>query len=298
VLWEETPSLYGLDNRDRNYITRIGDDGKTTVLFGDGQSGAQLPTGTENVQAAYRVGTGLAGMVRANQISLLMTRPLGVKGVINPIAPEGAQDPETRDQARQNAPLTVLTLDRVVSLQDFEDFARAFGGIGKAQAVRLWDGERRIVHLTVAAANGGGVPENSTLRKNLRSAIEAACDPTQHFQIDSYRLLTFRAVIKVSVNALYLTDKVVAAIRTAMTQAFAFQPRNFGQPVTASELIALVQRVEGVVYVDLDSLTCVEQPAMKPPLIARIAHWEDLMIVPAELLTLSETPNSLQVLPI
>ncbi len=51
----------------------------------------------------------------------------------------------------------MLTLDRIVSLRDFEDFARAFAGIGKAQATWLWDGERRLVHLTVAASNGGAV---------------------------------------------------------------------------------------------------------------------------------------------
>ena len=45
VLWAETPSLYGLSQRDRDYITRLDDDGKITVMFGDGQSGARLPTG-------------------------------------------------------------------------------------------------------------------------------------------------------------------------------------------------------------------------------------------------------------
>ena len=224
-----------------------------------------------------------------------MTRPLGAKGVIDPIAPEGAQDPETRDGARQNAPLTVLTLDRVVSLQDFEDFVRAFGGIGKAQAVWLWDGEHRSVHLTVAAANGGAVLPNSKLSNNLRNAIEAACDPTQRFQIDSYTPLTFKCVGKVNLDARYLPDKVLAAIRTAVTQAYAFNQRAFGQPVTASELIALIQHVEGVVYVDLDSLHCVERPSMKPPLIAQIAHWENGVIKPADLVTLSAQPNSLQI---
>lgn len=298
VLWEEAPGLYGLNQRDRTYVTRIGDDGKVIVMFGDGQSAARLPTGAENVQATYRVGTGLAGMVKAKQISLLLTRPLGAKGVSNPIAPEGGQDPETRDQARQNAPLTVLTLDRVVSLQDFEDFARAFGGIGKAQAVWLWDGERRIVHLTVAAANGGAVLDNSDLRKRLHSAIAAACDPTQHFRIDSYTPLTFKVVAKVKIDKRYLTDKVVAAITAAVSQAFAFDQRAFGRPVTASEVSALIQHIEGVVYVDLDSLQCVERPTMKPPLAAQIARWDNKVLKPAELLTLSQGPNSLQVIPI
>ena len=34
------------------------DDGRTTVQFGDGISGARLPTGVENVRAVYRKGSG------------------------------------------------------------------------------------------------------------------------------------------------------------------------------------------------------------------------------------------------
>ena len=43
----------------------------------------KLPTGAENVAAVYRSGVGLAGMVPADALSLLQTRPLGVRGVTN-----------------------------------------------------------------------------------------------------------------------------------------------------------------------------------------------------------------------
>ena len=52
----------------------------------------------------------------------------------------GGAGKETRDQARKNAPLAVMALDRLVSVQDYEDFARVFAGIGKARAVELSDG--------------------------------------------------------------------------------------------------------------------------------------------------------------
>ena len=79
-------------------------------------TGARLPSGQENVRAKYRKGIGLEGLVKAGQLSMLLTRPLGVKGVINPLDAGGAQDPEQIDDARANAPLKVLTLERVVSL--------------------------------------------------------------------------------------------------------------------------------------------------------------------------------------
>jgi len=90
-------------------------------------------TGQENVRASYRKGIGLGGLVKAEQLKLLMSRPLGLKDVTNPIEATGAADPESADEARRNAPLTVLTLDRIVSLRDYEDFCGPFPA-----SPRLW----------------------------------------------------------------------------------------------------------------------------------------------------------------
>ena len=54
----------------------------------------------------YRVGTGLPGLVDAGQLTLLMTRPLGVRGVTNPLPTGLAADPDPPDTVRRNAPRT------------------------------------------------------------------------------------------------------------------------------------------------------------------------------------------------
>ena len=153
IEWKEVPFLYGLGGCSQVFVSRIGEDGKTTVQFGDGITGSRLPAGAE-VKAIYRISIGLGGLVKANQISLLMTRPMGLKGVTNPGASSGAEDPEPEDQARKNAPSTVLNFGRVISLRDYEDFALAFAGIAKARAEWIWDGEKRVVQLIVASADG------------------------------------------------------------------------------------------------------------------------------------------------
>ncbi|HEX5503421.1 MAG TPA: hypothetical protein VFW96_12420, partial [Thermomicrobiales bacterium] len=48
ALWGEAPSLFGLAPRDQCYAVRIGGDGRTDVVFGDGVMGARPPTGVEN----------------------------------------------------------------------------------------------------------------------------------------------------------------------------------------------------------------------------------------------------------
>ena len=92
----------------------------------------------------YRNGIGQPGNVRAEQISLLLSTPLGVKGVINPLRASGGADRESLEQARKNAPLAVMALDRLVSVQDYADFVRTYAGIGKAAATVLTYQHREI----------------------------------------------------------------------------------------------------------------------------------------------------------
>jgi predicted phage baseplate assembly protein len=115
LLWQEAPSLYGLGPQDQDYISRQNDDGTTTTTFGDGVTGARLPTGQNNIAATYRTGIGPDGNVAAGALSLLQSRPPGLRGVTNPLAASGGAGPEGLEHSRANAPLTVLTLDRLVS---------------------------------------------------------------------------------------------------------------------------------------------------------------------------------------
>jgi hypothetical protein len=254
LLWHEKPALYGAASKDHVYVARLDADGNTTVQFGDGATGARLPSGQNNVRAKYRKGIGLEGLVKAGQLSMLLTRPLGVKGVVNPLDASSAQDPEQLDDARGNAPLKVLTLERVVSLTDYENFARAFGGIAKALASWTWDGRSRGVLVTVAGPSGAAVTSGSATYDNLLAALRAAGDPFVELRVKTFRPAYFHFAGNVKVAAEFETDKVLSAVEEALRAQFAFGARAFGQPVMLSEVIAAIQAVPGVIAVDVDKL--------------------------------------------
>jgi hypothetical protein len=299
VRWREAAHLGELGPQDRAYLLRRGDEGRVTVQFGDGVHGSRLPTGQMNVQAFYRVGVGAAGNLGSGRISLLMSRPLGVKDVINPVPAAGGVDPEDRDRARQSAPLSVRTLDRIVSLRDFEDFAAAFVGVGKAQAVWLWDGERRLVHLTVSGAGGVGIDPGTALYRNLAAAIDAVRPAHQPLRLASGAVLRFGVTAKVRIHPDSQSAAVLSAVRSALEQAFGFAARSYGQPVSGSEVLAVMQRVPGVERVDLDSLQSDDglssSHAAGPDgrLRARGARWQSQQILAAQLLLLDPTAVTL-----
>jgi len=297
LLWREAPSFLDRPPDARIYTARRGDDGRTTILFGDGRNGARLPTGQQNVRFAYRKGSGLEGLVRAGQLSQLLTRPLGVREVVNPLPAEGADEPESLADARSSAPLTVLTLDRVVSLQDYEDCTRAWPGIAKALATWTWDGRAQGVLLTVAAPRGAPVTPGGDLEKSLLEALDAAGGPFVPVRVRSYRPASFRVAATVQVHPDHLAEKVLAAVRDALALRFSFDARDFGRPVALSEVIAVMQAVPGVVSVDVDHLQRTDVPQSVDPaprLLAELPAGGGApeTVQPAELLTLD--PASLQ----
>jgi predicted phage baseplate assembly protein len=291
VLWEDARGLYDLGPSDERYVVRVEDDGGVSVVLGDGTRGARAPTGAENVVATYRTGIGTPGMVDANELSLIQTRPLGIDSVHNPLPATGAADPEDRDSARQNAPRTVVAMDRIVSLRDFEDFARTFAGIGKALAVDMSVGDTTLVHLTIAGANGDKVPSGPGLFDNLRDAINAFRDPGLEFEMASYDRVFFDLEATVRIDPRLESDKVLADVHSAVLGAFSFGARSFGQPVTAAEVITVIQGVDGVIATDLDGLALSHEstdPAAPIPLgqllRAETARRDGDDLLPAQML--------------
>ncbi|GLH74144.1 hypothetical protein GETHLI_26460 [Geothrix limicola] len=259
VLWHEARGLAGLGPRDRAYLTRTDNEGKTSVVFGTGDQGLRPPTGLENIAAVYRNGIGKSGNVKAGQISLLASKPLGVKAVVNPLRASGGADKDTRDQARWRAPLATLSLDRLVSVQDYADFAMTFGGIGKASATRLTDGVRQLVEITIAGVDDIPIDQSSDLYANIQKAFRTYGDPYQPIRVDvrELRLLVINAGVKVLPD--YLWVNVKPKIQAALLDAFGFERRDLAQPVYLSEVIQTIQGVVGVAYVDVDALDSVPE---------------------------------------
>jgi hypothetical protein len=264
VRWHQQTSFVDRAPTDHAFITRTDDDGKTTLTFGNGREGARLPTGTENVKAVYRNGIGKPGNVRAGQLNLLSTRPLGVKEVVNPLRASGGADRETRDQARRSAPLAVMSLDRLVSTPDYADFARSFAGIAKADAVELSDGRRTVVHVTIAGSDDIPIDTGSDLYRNLRRALLDLGDPFQPVQLATRELLILVLSAGLRIDPDYRWESVVTAVRAKLLDSFGFERRELAQDVTASEVLSVMQSVRGVVYVDLDAFGAVPSTIADP----------------------------------
>ena len=248
--WTKVGSLYGRNANDRVYTVRQEGEDRSVVTFGDGRLGARLPTGAMNIMARYRKGLGLEGRVAANQLSIALERPVGLRAVTNPMAAEGGADPESRDHSRQAAPATVKTLGRAVSLQDFEWIAVTSGLVARADVTWVWHRLERAVHLTVASA--GGASLSTSAMETLHAAMTAARDPNRQLFLANLVRVPLVVRAKVLRDPAFEADAVLAAARAAVEDLFAFETVPLGNAVHASQTYAAIQGAKGVVAVDLD----------------------------------------------
>jgi len=299
VLWSEVPTLYQAPPEARRYETSRDDEAVTAVQFGDGIEGARLPSGTANVRARYRKGLGAAGNVRAGKLTTLLSRPLGVSEVVNPEPATGGEDAERRERGRDNAPLTVLTLERAVSIADYANFARAFAGIDKAHALWIPAGPARGVFLTIAGVNGAGVPESGDTFSDLQDALAAYGDPLVPLLIKNYRDARFRCRLAVKMLDGFEPEPVLAAVENALRNRFDSGERRFGQTVSVDEVAAAAQAVRGVKAVQVTRLYRVDETPVLAPRLFAVLPLPSLTALPepAELLTLSDAPLELEVMP-
>ncbi|HEX6160196.1 MAG TPA: baseplate J/gp47 family protein, partial [Thermoanaerobaculia bacterium] len=255
VKWSEVETLHGRAKDERVYVTRVDDDQKMSIQFG-GEPGARLTTGRSNVTAKYRVGIGADGNVRAGALSNLLDRPPGLKSATNLAPAEGGAAGESRELIRVNAPNTVRTFGRIVSLRDFEDAAREHASVAKARASWTVDDFERVVQLTVAA-EGGAVLSTNAL-KIIAADLDAKRDVNRPMRIRSHQNVPFRVEATLQVDPDHLLENVQKAAEEALAAYFAFDARELGQAVHLSDVYAVLQRATGVVAVRITKLKITE----------------------------------------
>lgn len=252
VQWSEVETLAAARANDRVVTARIREDGTAAVLAGDGEHGARLPTGVENVRAKYRVGVGTDGDLDAGQLALLPRRPLGISDVTNPGAAHDWAAPEQLGEARTNAPLRVRTLDRVVSAADHADFAANFAGVSLARADRVWDGGKEIVVVSVLGTEGFAPGDG--LLAGLTEAVASARDPGTAFVVLAGDLVRFGVRLEVDFDPAYVRPDVEAGIRAALSAAYTAPAMAFAVALPASRVLVTVRSVPGVLACTMPAL--------------------------------------------
>lgn len=247
-LWTEVDAFFGQAPDAQVFVVTLDDAGVATVEFGDGVNGARLPSGSGNIIATYRFGSG-AHAPAAGSLTSVATPVPGLRAVRNPVAAGAGADPDPPDQIRVYAPRSVLTFGRAVSAPDFVAIAASISSNARVSATWAWDGPSQRTAVTIHVA--GDVPTITS----VRAALLAAGDPNRPVQVVAATPLLIAIGAQVVATGAADPDLVKAGIVSALTDPatglFGAARLSIGQAVFNSQISEACQSVPGCLAVEL-----------------------------------------------
>jgi hypothetical protein len=246
VQWSEVPSFYGQPPNAQVFVTREDDRNKTHVQFGDGVNGARLPSGTNNVVASYRYGSG-AESPDAGTLSVILQSWPGLKSIVNPVAVGGGSDPDPISKIKTYAPQSVLTFGRAISANDYEVIAAQAPGVARATSYCLWDTTQQRMLVKVY------VGEDFNAVSSANTALSAASDPNRPYKVLLATAVPLALQLSLVVDPRYVPDDVVNGVTAALIDPdrglFGVSVVRIGQSVFHSRLAKVCLSVPGALAV-------------------------------------------------
>lgn len=241
--WREVQTFYGQTPDAQVFVTREDDSGNTHVVFGDGVYGSRLPTGTNNVVAGYRYGSGAAAPSAGTLTVVLKPQP-GLRSIVNPVAVGGGSDPDPPAKIQQFAPQSVLTFGRAVSADDFRVIAAQAPGVTRAAAAFGFDPVQQRPCVTVWVGDDAAALNSAT------GAITAAADPNRLPSMQPATQLPITLSLSIAVGSKYQPATVQAAVYAALldpdTGLLGVNNVGIGQVFFDSQIYAACLAVPGV----------------------------------------------------
>lgn len=265
--WEQRASLNNAQPGDAAYTVELTEDGTLTFCFGDGHHGRRLPSGNNNLRIRYRQGVGPGGNLPAERITQLSKPHPYIAAVHQPMPAAGGADREAPGDLRRNAPASLLTLSRAVSIEDFARMANAHASVWQARAFHRSEGRRETVQVTVVPSEGG--PLTPGLKDNLTRFLQQHALPGADIRIESYTAIAFGLTVTVRADLNALDPNTLRQrIEQALVERFSLRQRRLGQPLYRSEVYQAVEAVPGVI-----NASCAIHLADEAPPDAVVRVW-------------------------
>jgi hypothetical protein len=274
INYSEVQYLIDFNGYDPVFSTYTNASGTTFIVFGDNISG-RVPPNNAQIYATYRVGGGAEGNVAANTIKYVITNVASGLSVLNQFvsssddgSASGGADPESTDSIRINAPLSVRSLNRAVSLADYSSLVVQVSGVAKAIAIA---DVYSSVTVFFAPYGDKGVQVDgvtpSTVFNNLKANVQEylvdkiPANTTVTFQPPSY----VPVLIDAAVTCLpqYKQSLVEADVNSIISELLAFDNVAFSDRITLQDVLAAIASVQGVAYAQVTRLVREDQNITK-----------------------------------
>lgn len=247
VTW--TPVQYFSDKgpTDKVYKIFVQEDDSVIIQFGNGING-DIPPNATTIDVTYKRGGGVGFKVLAGAVSIYLGSVSTVSAVTNLSDGTDGTEKEALPSIRVLAPASLKTMDRCVTVDDFETETLEVSGVQQANA-KEYGGFVRISIIP----SGGGLP-SETLKRNVFLALKSKKMLGTQFVVVDPLYIPIDITVSVAIEPGFIQSVIQGKVVAVINQYLDYSQRDsegayfqsFGRDVFLSTLYRLIDSIAGV----------------------------------------------------
>ncbi|HOZ81923.1 MAG TPA: baseplate J/gp47 family protein [Bacteroidia bacterium] len=236
-----------------HFIAGMNENAKMQIVFGDDINGA-IPLATKDIKVGWYETSGRNGNVGSgliNTINSVLTLPTGfTASVTNLLAITNGTNAESITELRKYIPLSLRTLYRAVTRQDYIDVAELIPGVAKAG---LEHSCGKTVDIYIAP-NGGGAP-SPTLLTDAYDFMELRKMITTKHRIFGAGQVIIKHLINVRSKPQYFNVDTYNEVKEAVENFYNVENQTISGKVHIGDIYQLIEGLPKVEYSTVGILT-------------------------------------------
>jgi hypothetical protein len=258
INYERTQYLIDFPGSTPAFTVFTDEDNITFIQFGDNIGGKIPPLG-KIIRATYRVGGGAEGNVSEGSLTEILNLNVSGLTVTNQSAAGGGEDAETTDSIKVNAPISIKSLSRAVSLNDYSSLALQVSGVAKANSIA--ESYTSIVLYVAPFGNRGVEADNLTptytfnvLKKIVADYLLGKAPANTSLTIAPPSYVPVDITLDLTVLPQYRQANVKNSVLAALAEILTFDNVLFSDRISLQYVMRTLSNVPGVDYSQLNVL--------------------------------------------
>ena len=260
--WEKVNNFIDSDTTSKQYMVEVTESDVVKVLFGSGTSGAIPPIYDNGISATYRIGGGTIGNVSLESITEIPSKPAVIIDTMNVEQVQVGKEKETIEEARVHAPLSLRTLWRAVTLEDYENLLIQEYPHDILNVRAIAESDRYTISLYVLTNDPTtDLPED--LKETYLEFLDSRKEIGYNLQMfpPTYEDVTLNITIKT--NKAYKNSYIKEMVETHITSTYKKGYMNFGEELLVSQIVKQLMLLSGVIDVSVQTQGILKPDANK-----------------------------------
>ena len=250
--WERVSNFIDSDISSKQYMIEVTETDQVKVLFGSGYSGMIPPVFDNGISANYRIGGGSVGNVSLESITEMPSKPAVIIDTMNVEQVQVGSDKETIEEARIHAPLSLKTLWRAVTLEDYENLLIQEYPYDVANIKAIAEEDRYTISIYVLTKNQQtDLPEE--LKEKFLNFLDERKEIGYNLQMYPPTYSDVTLTLNVTTNKAYKNEIVKDMVTAYINNKFAKGNMNFGEKLYISHLTRDLMTLQGVYDVEIET---------------------------------------------